>query len=93
MAGTVYRVRGTDPADIVLEVNRVFELISDRLDKIEGFRGRPRLYDKLLTSYDVVVLDDRQGVILKDEQNPPHYWRITISGGAVTPVDLGTTYE
>ena len=92
-AGIVYRVRGTDPADLLLEVNRIFELISDRLDKMEGFRGRPVLYDKLLTGYDVIIDAGRQGVVIKDQQSPAHYWRITIVTGAVVPVDLGTTYE
>jgi len=92
-AGTVYRVRGTDPADLTLEVNRIFELISDRLDKIEGFRGKPTLYNKLLTGYDIVIDAGRQGLVVKDQQSPAHYWRITIVGGTVVPVDLGTTYE
>jgi len=91
--GSVYKLRTTDPEDAVLEINRLFELISTRLDRMEGFRGRPHLYDKLLTGSDIIINEGLQGIVLLDRQWPPHYWRLTIVGGVLTPIDLGTTYE
>lgn len=51
---TQYKVRSTDPQDLLFECNRVFELLADRLDQIEGFRGTPQLYQRQLTAHDVV---------------------------------------
>lgn len=42
------------------------------------------------TTDDVIVDDATKGLILKDIQDPPHYWRVTISIlGAIVTADLG----
>jgi len=41
---------------------------------------------------DVAVLDSSKGLILKDTQGTPHYWRVTIdNSGVLTTTDLGTS--
>ena len=41
---------------------------------------------------DYTVLDASKGLVLKDTQATPHYWRVTISNvGAIVTTDLGTT--
>ncbi len=41
---------------------------------------------------DIVVEANTRGLILKDTQSTPHYWRISISNtGVLTTTDLGTT--
>ena len=44
-------------------------------------------------STDHLVFDDAtKGVVLKDTQATPHYWRVTVSNvGALIVTDLGTT--
>lgn len=43
-------------------------------------------------SDDLVVLDSAKGLVLKDTQSPPHYWRIKVNtSGVLTSTDLGTT--
>jgi len=89
---TPYRVRSSDPNDLTQEINRVFGLLSDRLDKMEGLRGSPEIYDILTTNYDIVVTQTGRGLILKEDVNPPHYWRVTIIKGVLTATELGATY-
>lgn len=51
-------------------------------------------YDGTLwkTSYDVAVIDATKGIILKDTQGTPHYWRVTINNsGVLQTADLGTS--
>lgn len=93
---TPYKIDAIDLStnELTIELNNILELISDRLDKIEGIRGEPRLYNRLLTSYDIVVDDGTKGLILKDRGDPPHYWRVTMNtDGTRNWDDLGGTYE
>lgn len=90
---TSYRVRSTDPEDLTKELNRIFGLVADRLDKIEGLRGQPVFFDKLLCKEDVVVLDGLRGLVLVDRTDPPQYWRLTVdSAGTLTLTKLGASY-
>ena len=44
------------------------------------------------TRSDIAVEDNTRGIILKDTQATPHYWRITVTvAGVVTTADLGTS--
>jgi len=91
---TQYRIRSTDPKDIITECNRVFELLSDRLDQIEGFRGEPALYNRQTTSHDIIHTDNSKGVVLTDDASPPNYWRVTIdSTGTLQQTNLGREYK
>ena len=89
-----YKVRSTDPGDLLSECNRVFELLSDRLDKIEGHRGEPVLYSRQITGFDTVHDDKDKGVVLKDDADPANYWRITIDNtGTLVQTNLGRDYR
>lgn len=88
-----YKIRSTDPEDLAVELDRLFTLIGARLDEIQGLVGVPKFYNTIKTSYDVVVLSSSRGLILKEDVNPPHYWRVSIVAGVLTATDLGTTYE
>lgn len=44
------------------------------------------------TTEDIIIDNSSKGVILKDNQSPSHYWRITVSIlGALVTSDLGTS--
>jgi hypothetical protein len=44
------------------------------------------------TSDDLIVDNATQGLVLKDTQGTPHYWRITVDNtGTLVITDLGTT--
>jgi len=44
------------------------------------------------TNSDIVVEDNARGIILKDTQGTPHYWRITVTtSGVLQTADLGTS--
>lgn len=44
------------------------------------------------TTSDIIIDLATKGLVLKDTQGTPHYWRITISNvGALVITDLGTT--
>jgi len=89
-----YKIRSTDPNDLLVECNRVFELLANRLDKIEGHRGEPELYARQTTQYDTVHTSASRGVVLKDGADPPVYWRVTIdTAGALVQTSLGRDYK
>ena len=44
------------------------------------------------TTDDVIIDDATNGIVLKDTQGTPHYWRVTVDNtGALVTTDLGTT--
>ncbi|MFA5132934.1 MAG: hypothetical protein WC444_06435 [Candidatus Paceibacterota bacterium] len=92
-AGTMYKIRGDDPYDWVLEANRIFELISTRMDNLEGYRGHGKFYNYVEHGSDVVITDNTKGVVLRDNGNPASYWRVTInSAGTVVLTNIGRVY-
>ena len=53
---------------------------------MEGITGRFRM------EKDLVINNSGTGIVLKDTQATPHYWRITVSTiGTLTTTDLGTS--
>lgn len=91
---TQYKIRSTDPKDLVFECNRIFELLSSRLDEMQGLIGSPVLYNRLATAHDIVHISANRGVVLMDNANPPNYWRITIDNtGTLVQTNLGRSYE
>lgn len=88
-----YKIRSDDPRDFQSEVNRVFEVIKDRLDRIEGFRGSPVFYATMEAKLDVTCTGTSRGLVLKDSESPPTYWRITAGNGVLIMTNLGREYE
>ena len=91
-----YKIRTTkkDVSALILDCNRVFGLLSDRLDRMEGYRGKPRFRNIVLMEDDVVNLYPGKGIVLCDNGNPASYWRITIdSTGSLVYTNIGRDYE
>ena len=91
-----YRVLTTDEdvLSVIQECNRVFGLLSDRLDKMEGYRGKPEFRNIVLMNHDVVVTGIGKGIVLRDNGNPASYWRVTIdSTGTLQYTNIGRDYE
>lgn len=91
--GSVYKIRGDNPEDWIGEANRVFELISVRLDSLEGYRGHGKFYNYTEHGSDVLITDNTKGIVLRDNGNPASYWRITInSAGTLVLTNIGRVY-
>ena len=91
---SLYKVGGSDPDDLRVEINRQLENISNRLDKIEGYRGEPEVWSRQINKEDVVVDNEARGVVLKDDGDPAQYWRVSIdSTGTLSQVSLGREYK
>lgn len=64
-------------------------------DAISGYAGLnsvSRTTKGIDTTDDLVIDLATKGLVLKDTQGTPHYWRVTISTlGVLTTTDLGTT--
>ena len=59
----------------------------DWLKSIRKFLNYPILES------DIVFTNSSKGIILKDTQATPHYWRVTIDNtGNLVTTDLGTSY-
>ncbi len=57
-----------------------------------GLNASSRITKGVDTTDDVIIDLATKGLVLKDTQATPHYWRITISTlGALVITDLGTT--
>jgi hypothetical protein len=90
----LYKIRGSDNEDVRVESNRIFAIISDRLDKIEGYRGEPKVWNRQVFTNDAVVDGGGKGVVLKDDGSPANYWRVTIdSAGTLVQTSLGREYK
>lgn len=57
-----------------------------------GLNGSSRITKGADASDDLIVDDATKGLVLKDTQGTPHYWRVTVDNtGALVITDLGTT--
>jgi len=57
-----------------------------------GLNSASRTTKGVDTTDDVIIDLATKGLVLKDTQGTPHYWRVTISNvGALVTTDLGTT--
>lgn len=57
-----------------------------------GLNSVGRITKGVDTTDDVIVDDATNGLVLKDTQGTPHYWRVTVDNtGALVTTDLGTT--
>lgn len=57
-----------------------------------GLNASSRTTKGVDTTDDIIIDLATKGLVLKDTQATPHYWRVTISTlGALTTTDLGTT--
>ena len=89
---TAYKVRSSDPEALVHEVDRVFKLLAERLDKMEGFHGTPTFYNSIKTEFDINAVGTSRGLVLKDDGNPANFWRVTVnSAGNLVRTKLGTS--
>ncbi len=53
-----YQITTTDPQGMLLRLNSILSNISDRLDKLEGFRGELETASGTFTGPVAVTLDD-----------------------------------
>lgn len=82
--GTVTTGPTSIPTDLVFSLGDGSGTPTERL--------RLRSDGKLLNASDYVVTDATKGLVLKDTQGTPHYWRVTVSTlGVLTVTDLGTS--
>lgn len=57
-----------------------------------GLNASSRITKGVDTTDDVIVDDASNGLVLKDTQGTPHYWRLTVDNtGTLVTTDLGTT--
>jgi hypothetical protein len=57
-----------------------------------GLNAASRTTKGVDTTDDLIVDNATKGLVLKDTQGTPHYWRVTVSNlGALVITDLGTT--
>lgn len=57
-----------------------------------GLDANSRIIRGVDSTDDLIVDDATQGLVLKDTQGTPHYWRVTIDNtGALVTTDLGTS--
>lgn len=69
--------------------------LSEHKDAASGYAGlnaSSRITKGVDTTDDLIVDLATKGLVLKDTQGTPHYWRVTVSTiGVLTTADLGTT--
>jgi hypothetical protein len=70
------------------DTNDYFHLKEVDYDAVVG----PRVTKGTDTTDDLIVDDATNGLVLKDTQGTPHYWRVTVDNtGALVTTDLGTS--
>lgn len=84
-------VGGLTNDQIVIECNKVFSVIADRLDSMEGLRGEPKFYNRAIAKNDIVCIDGDKGLVLFDGTN---YWRVSVgTDGTLSTASLGKSYK
>jgi hypothetical protein len=74
----------TDPVELTTN--------KDAASGYAGLSSQSRITKGVKTTDDVIIDLATKGLVLKDTQGTPHYWRVTISTvGALVTTDLGTT--
>lgn len=64
----------------------------DAASGIAGLNAASRITKGVLTTDDVIVNAPTKGLVLKDTQATPHYWRVTVSTlGVLVVSDIGTS--
>lgn len=64
----------------------------DAANGYAGLNAVSRITKGAITTDDLIVDSATKGLVLKDTQGTPHYWRITIDNtGALVSTDLGTS--
>lgn len=74
----------TDPVELTTNKNAV--------SGYAGLNTASRTTKGVDTTDDVIIDLATKGLVLKDTQGTPHYWRLSVSTlGVITTTDLGTT--
>jgi hypothetical protein len=77
-----------------LSVDSTLLQLKAEKDAVSGYAGLnavSRITKGVDTTDDLIVDLATKGLVLKDTQGSPHYWRVTISNlGAIVTADLGT---
>lgn len=64
----------------------------DAANGYAGLNASSRTTKGVDTTDDLIVDDATNGLVLKDTQGTPHYWRVTVNNvGVLVITDLGTT--
>lgn len=64
----------------------------DQANGYAGLNASSRITKGVDTTDDVIIDLATKGLVLKDTQGTPHYWRVTVTTlGVLTTSDLGTT--
>lgn len=72
---------------------RAFKAVPPGLREWTQFWQQAELYNVTVTD-DIVIDLATKGLVLKDTQDPPHYWRLTVdTSGTLVTTDLGTTHD
>ena len=72
----------------------LYQLLSEKnaASGYAGLNASSRITKGADTTDDLIVDLATKGLVLKDTQATPHYWRVTVTTlGALTTADLGTT--
>jgi len=84
----------TGGGSTTLHSHSIYEQTANK-NAVSGYAGlnaSSRTTKGVDTTDDVIVDDATNGLVLKDTQGTPHYWRVTVSNaGALVITDLGTT--
>lgn len=69
-----------------------FKSEKDTADGYAGLNSSSRVTKGIDTTDDIIIDLSTKGIVLKDNQGTPHYWRITITNdGRLVTTDLGTS--
>ena len=83
----IYRVSSQDINGLLNELNRILNLLSDRMDKIEGLRGTPAFYTSEF-DYPGQTLSG----FLKGSTDSADFASVTANDLGLSYLELGTSY-
>ena len=67
-----------DPELMREQLNMILRKMSDDISMLKGEKGEISQAARMKHSDDIIIDSPRKGIVLKDDGNPPRYWRVYI---------------
>lgn len=91
----MYKITGEDLEGVKAELNLYLSRINERLNAVQGVKGDIDVgSSRVVANNDLVVKHQLGGLVLKDDNDPPSYWKyMAKNNGSLIAYELGGSYK
>lgn len=74
-----YRISADTMDEFIVQMNLILKKIDTDISQLRGLSGDVPMEARSIHSDDVIFTSTDKGVVLKDDGNPPQYWRVWVN--------------